>query len=64
MDWIAIASFGIIGLYLFEFDGESVMIVGAEWYKVMFRDFLTDELYYVICPYGFKQLKPLPTLHG
>jgi hypothetical protein len=27
MDWIAIASFGIIGLYFFEFDGESVTTV-------------------------------------
>jgi hypothetical protein len=64
MDWIAIASFDIVGLYFFEFDGESVMTVYAERYKVMFGDFLTNELHYYTCPYGSKQLKPLPTLHG
>lgn len=64
MDWIAVASFGFIGLYFFEFDEESVMTVDAERYKVIFGDFLTNELHYVTCPYGFKQLKPMPTLHG
>jgi hypothetical protein len=49
MDWITIASFGIIGLYFFEFDGESVRTVDAERYKVMFGDFLTNELHYVTC---------------
>lgn len=64
VDWIAIASFGIIGLYFFEFDGERFMTVDAERYKFMSGDFLTNELHYVTCPYGSKQLKPLPTLHG
>jgi hypothetical protein len=50
MDWIAVAPFGIIGLYFVEFDGESVMIVDVEQYKVMFGDFLTNELHYVTCP--------------
>jgi hypothetical protein len=47
MDWIAIASFGITGLYFFEFDRESVMTVDTEWYKFMFGDFLTNELHYI-----------------
>jgi len=63
MDWIAIASFGINDLYFFEFDRESVTTVDAERYKVMFGDFLANGLHYYTCPYGSKQLKPLPTLH-
>ena len=50
MDWFAIASYGIIGLYFSEFDGESVTTVDAERYKIMFGDFLTNELHYVTCP--------------
>jgi hypothetical protein len=40
------------------------MTVDAERYTVMFGDFLTNEQYYVTCPYGSKQLKPLPALHS
>jgi hypothetical protein len=40
MDWIAIASYGINGLYFSEFDGESVMTVDAERLQNYVRRFL------------------------